>query len=168
MTVSEMLKKVEGKTTPKDRNAGKAAVPDDGVGSSSFSHTSTKAKSKSAARTITTVGELIDKEKDLTRTKPYRDIRRDLMEQLERNGTVGEQFRGLVDDYMKMWVIKEKLAADIKERGVLVTAVGPGGREYLKKNDSVDQLPKYNAQMMKLLSEIGIKPDQNTGDDDDL
>lgn len=183
MTVSEMLKRAEGRT-PADSKKKEPFINQEfeeatrtaanGGGSTSKepvkvatpkgkSQHQTKAGVKSR-----TVAELLEKEKDFTRTKPYRDIRRDLMAQLERNGTVGEQFRGLVDDYMKMWVIKEKLAADIKERGVLVTAIGPGGREYLKKNDSVDQLPKYNAQMMKLLSEIGIKPEQNPGDDDEL
>lgn len=189
MRVSDMLKQAEGRTATKGKKAGrpagkgsagsKAAVANEklenavseSAASSSGQTASTAAPSPATSRRKAapkTVGQLLEKEKDWTRTKPYRDIRKDLLDQLERNGTVGEQFRGLVDDYMKMWVIKEQLAADIKERGVLVTAFGPGGREYLKKNDSVDQLPKYNAQMMKLLNEIGIKPDQYAGEDDVL
>ncbi|MGI6634191.1 MAG: P27 family phage terminase small subunit [Christensenellales bacterium] len=152
MTVDELIKKTEGRKPAKSKKAEAEQVP-------------APAKQKEAPKTVAS---LLEKDRDLTRTKIYRDIRRDLLEQLERNGTVGEQFKNLVDDYMKMWVIKERLVADIKERGVLVPAVGPGGREYMKKNDSVDQLPKYNAQMMKLLNEIGIKPDQNPGDDDVL
>lgn len=167
MTVSDMLKKAEGRKVSKPRKAagGNAAVVNEDLEQAMTMPSPAGGKRKAAARTV---AELVDKEKDLTRTKQYLGIKRDLLEQLERNGTVGEQFKGLVDDYMKMWVIKEKLASDIKERGVLVTAVGPGGREYLKKNDSVDQLPKYNAQMLKLLSEIGIRPDQNPGEDDVL
>lgn len=188
MRVSDMLKQAEGRTATKGKKAGrpagkvsagsKAAVANEklenavsGSAASSAGQSSAAAPSPAPSRRKAapkTVGQLLEKEKDWTRTKAYRDILRDLLDQLERNGTVGEQFKGLVDDYMKMWVIKEQLAADIKERGVLVPAFGPGGREYLKKNDSVDQLPKYNAQMMKLLNEIGIKPDQNPGEDDVL
>ncbi len=175
MRVSDMLKKAEGRAVPKSKTPGTKAGQagtingelESAVTGASTSSTSPKSSRKATAKPET-VAQLLEKDKDWTRTKEYRDIRRDLLEQLERNGTVGEQFRGLVDDYMKMWVIKEQLAADIKERGVLVMAFGPGGREYKKKNDSVDQLPKYNAQMMKLLSEIGIKPDQNPGDGDVL
>lgn len=175
MRVSDMLKKAEGRAVPKGKTTGTKAGQagtihgelESAVTGASASSPSPKPTRKGAAKPET-VAQLLEKDKDWTRTKEYRDIRRDLLEQLERNGTVGEQFRGLVDDYMKMWVIKEQLAADIKERGVLVPAFGPGGREYLKKNDSVDQLPKYNAQMMKLLNEIGIKPDQNPGEDDVL
>ncbi len=164
MTVSDMLKKAEGRKVAKPRQTAdsKAAVVNEELEQAVPVPSPAAAKRKAVPKTV---AELLEKNKDFTRTKPYRDIRRDLLEQLERNGTVGEQFKSLVDDYMKMWVIKEQLAADIKERGVLVPAIGPGGKEYRKKNDSVDQLPKYNAQMMKLLSEIGIKPDQNPGDD---
>ena len=37
----------------------------------------------------------------------------------------------------------------------------------LKKNDSVDQLIKLNAQMLKLLDSLGIKPAQSDGHTDD-
>ena len=38
----------------------------------------------------------------------------------------------------------------------------------MKKNDSVELKLKLNAQMLKILSELGIKPSQGEGGDDEL
>jgi len=61
---------------------------------------------------------------------------------------------------MDMWVTKCLLIEDVKERGVKVFYNNGGGQSGYKKNDSVDQLMKINAQMLKLISELGIKPEQ--------
>ncbi len=95
-----------------------------------------------------------------TKDEKWRDdIRGDLLDQLERNCTVGKYYTDLVDDYMGMWDTKTMLIADIRERGV--TVMGVSG---VKKNDSVGDLVRINAQMLKLLSELGIKPAQADGD----
>ncbi len=94
-------------------------------------------------------------------------IRQDLLDQLERNGTVGQYYTDLVEDYMALWDTKTKLIADIQQRGVTVLYITSAG-ENLKKNDSVGDLVKINAQMLKLLAELGIKPAQADVEDDDL
>lgn len=48
------------------------------------------------------------------------DIKKDLLDQLERNGVFGKQYTDLVDDYMALWDIKNKLIKDIQKRGVTV------------------------------------------------
>lgn len=57
-----------------------------------------------------------------------------------------------VDDYLAMWDVKNMLIEDIQERGVTV----PGARGE-KKNDSIGELNKTNAQMLKILSELGLE-----------
>lgn len=109
-----------------------------------------------------------EKYKKYTRTKLYREIKKDLLDQLDRNGTIGKYYTDLIEDYMDMWVTKCLLVEDIKERGVSVIYNNGGGQSGHKKNDSVDQRMKINAQMLKLLSELGIKPAQAGGDEDDL
>lgn len=74
----------------------------------------------------------------------------------------------LIDDYMNMWVTKCLLTEDIKQRGVRVYYNNGGGQVGYKKNESVDQMMKLNAQMLKLLAEVGIKPAQAGGDEDEL
>lgn len=94
-------------------------------------------------------------------------IRKDLLDQLERNGTVGKYYTDLVEDYIRLWDIKRGLAEDIRERGAKVK-VYTATAENLKTNDSVTDLIKVNAQMLKIIDNLGIKPAQTDGDGDDL
>jgi len=87
----------------------------------------------------------------------HKKIRRDLLDQLERDGTTGEHFINLVDDYMTLWDTKVLLTADIRERGVTVPYNHGGGQVGVKKNECVEQLLKVNAQMLKLLTALGLK-----------
>lgn len=93
-------------------------------------------------------------------------IQDDLTDQLERNGTTGQYYSDLVNDYLKLWDTKNLLIKDIEARGVTVESVTAAGVN-LKKNDSVDQLIKLNAQMLKLLDSLGIDPAQSDGGADD-
>lgn len=97
-------------------------------------------------------------------------IRRDLLDQLERNGTVGGYYSDLVDDYMELWDTKNKLTIDIKQRGAKVVVATAAGSVNVKTNDSVLDRLKVNAQMLKILDSIGIKPAQTDGDagDDEM
>ncbi len=101
-------------------------------------------------------------------SEKYQAIKQDLLDQLDRNGTFGKYYTDLVDDYMDMWVTKCLLVEDIKSRGVSVRWNNGGGQSGFKKNDSVDQRMKINAQMLRLLAELDIKPSQDQGEDDDL
>lgn len=94
-------------------------------------------------------------------------IREDLMAQLERNGTTGAFYTDLVRDYMTMQKTKDLLARDIKERGVVVEHETASGRTTQKKNESVEQMNKVNAQMLKILEALGIRPDRSIADADE-
>ena len=107
------------------------------------------------------------KTKRYLQSELYQEIRKDLMDQLERNGTIGKYYTDLVNDYMDLWVTKSLLVDDIQQRGITILYNNGGGQKGRKKNDSVEQRIKVNAQMLKLLSEIGIKPSQQDGDGDD-
>ena len=98
------------------------------------------------------------------------EIRQDLLDQLERNGTVGKFYMDLVEDYMGLYDVKTGLFADIRERCEKVPGVTAAGLETGKKtNDSVTDLPKVNAQMLKIMDSLGLDTDQptNTGGDGD-
>jgi hypothetical protein len=100
-------------------------------------------------------------------SKEYVEIKKDLLEQLERNGTVGEYYTDLVNDYMDLWVTKCILVDDIQQRGVTVPWNNGGGQKGRKKNDSVELRIKINAQMLKLLSALGLKATEADGDSND-
>ncbi len=98
----------------------------------------------------------------------YSVIKKDLQDQLERNGTVGEYYTDLVNDYMDMWVTKCLLVDDLQKRGVTVKYDNGGGQKGIKKNDSIEQRLRVNDQMLKILDKIGIKPSSAGDEDDDL
>ena len=108
--------------------------------------------------------------KRITRTKKYREIENDLRQQLKENGTAGKYFEDMIDDYMAMYVTKTLLVEDIQKRGTIVEYNNGGGQSGMKKNESVDMFNKTNAQMLKLLSELGLKANAvlGGGDDDEL
>lgn len=100
-------------------------------------------------------------------SEKYDEIRRDLLDQLERNGTCGKYYTDLVDDYMSFWVDKQLLTDDIQARGVVVTYNNGGGQSGKKRNDSIADKIKVNVQMLNILNALGIKPAPADGDDDD-
>ena len=105
--------------------------------------------------------------KNLKLTRLYKTIRKDLLNQLERNCTTGQYYFDLVEDYMAMWTAKNMAIEDIQRRGIVVTYENGGGQSGMKKNDSVEIQIKLNAQMLKILSELGIKPSQGGGEGDE-
>lgn len=104
----------------------------------------------------------------IKRTKAYRKIKESLIDQLERSGNDTPYYLDLVDDYMKMYIVKELANADIVENGVSVEWKNSPTQYGRKKNDSVDQILKTNQQMTKLLDMLGIKPETGYEDDEEL
>ena len=93
-------------------------------------------------------------------------IKADLLEQLKSNGSTGSYYLDLVDDYMELYDIENKLYDDIKLRGVSVEYNNGGGQIGQKRNDSVDMLLKTNKQMLSILDALGIKPSKDGGEFD--
>jgi len=85
-------------------------------------------------------------------------IKKDLMGQLAlRKLDLQSYYVSLVDDYVSLWNVKNKLVADIEQRGVSVRYDNGGGQHGYKKNDSVGELTRINKQMLSLLSELGLR-----------
>lgn len=89
-------------------------------------------------------------------------IEKDLNNQLKDKWITGNHYTDMVQDYLALWDIKNKLIDDIKEYGIKVSGMhGP------KSNPAINDLNKTNAQMLKILSEIGLKASSEQKDDDD-
>jgi phage terminase small subunit len=93
------------------------------------------------------------------------EIREDLLRQLEENGTYGSQYVDLVEDYMALWDLKNKLIQDIKRRGAMIAWQNGEFQKGSKKNDAVVELPKVNRQMLVLLKELGLRAVDTRADD---
>lgn len=94
-------------------------------------------------------------------------IKQDLLDRLELNGTVGDYFIDLVEDYMTFYDIKNELYADIEMRGVSLQYKNGPNQYGQKKNDSVQEAVKVNMQMLKILKELGIEAGTEVVDTDD-
>lgn len=94
------------------------------------------------------------------------NIKQDLLDQLERNGVYGDYYLDLINDYMSLWEIKNKLISDGKKNPYTEwqNSETSFGR---KKNDSIDQAIKVNQQMIKILEYLDIKPSKQDGETDD-
>lgn len=89
-------------------------------------------------------------------------IEKDLNTQLKEKWIAGNHYADLVQDYLALWDIKCKLIDDIKEIGIKISGMhGP------KSNPSIGDLHKTNQQMLKILSELGLKPSPVIEEDDD-
>lgn len=95
-----------------------------------------------------------------------KEIQEDLLNQLKENETHGKHYEDLVSDYMALWDIKNRLIEDIRINGVAIEW-NNGKQAGKKKNDSISELNKTNGQMLKILSELGLKPSPKELDDDD-
>ena len=99
-----------------------------------------------------------DKEREqLNKDKERELIKKDLIEQLNKKGAIQQFYISLVDDYLSLWDMKNALIEDIELRGVSVEWNNGGGQKGRKKNDSIAELNKTNAQMLKILSELGLR-----------
>ncbi len=104
----------------------------------------------------------------IRRTKKYKQVRNSIINRLERSGNNTEYYLNLVEDYMNMYVTKEMCSADIAERGLNITSIGSTGQLITKKNDSIDCLLRTNQQMIKLLRTLGISPETDYCDDEEM
>lgn len=85
-------------------------------------------------------------------------IKKDLIEQLKERGLESKShYVSLVDDYCRLWRVKNMLFDDIKKRGVNVEYNNGGGQKGFKRNDSVSEITRVNGQMLKILSELGLR-----------
>ena len=97
---------------------------------------------------------------ETTTLEDYEAMREDLLNQLKNNGVTGLFYNDLVDVYMKMYSIKNKLILDIEERGVAVEWSN-GKQISVKRNDSLDGLHKTVAQMLNILTKLGLDIPEN-------
>lgn len=84
-------------------------------------------------------------------------IEKSLIEQLKAQNKDTKYALDLVDDYMRYYDVKTRLFDDIEENGLRITMVNGNGIEVEKPNESVPNLNKITATMLKILAELGLK-----------
>lgn len=87
----------------------------------------------------------------------YEELRKTLEEQLITQDNYNKITIELLEKYINFTKIEDKLNKDIEDRGVSVKWDNGGGQKGQKKNDSISELTKVNAQKLKILDKLGIK-----------
>ena len=86
-----------------------------------------------------------------------KDVKMSLIRQLELRGMSAEFYMDLVNDYIYYWSLKKKLIADIKSKGLRYKTVNGNGMTVEKANESVVNLQKTTATMLKILADLKLK-----------
>lgn len=85
-------------------------------------------------------------------------LRRDLLDQLERNGVVGSYYEDMIEDWITYWKAKNELIEDIKERGSKIMKYDSRGQKQIVNNESIDIMIKMSTQMQKILEFLQLRP----------
>lgn len=86
-----------------------------------------------------------------------KEIESSLKKQLELQGKTSGFYQDLVNDYVFYWDLKKKLIKDIKEKGIKYSAINGNGIMVEKANESVLNLQKTTATMLKILADLNLK-----------
>lgn len=86
-----------------------------------------------------------------------KQIEDSLNRQLELQGKKSEFYKDLVQDYMFYWKLKRDLIKDIKDRGLRYSAINGNGINVEKPNESVINLQKTTATMLKIMQDLNLK-----------
>jgi len=98
-----------------------------------------------------------------------KSIHESLCEQLAMMGASQDHYLDLIGDYMKLWDIKRKLIADIRERGVVYEDYSSVGVRMKKNNPSTKELVLVNRQMLSILEKLGLTTaNASDGNEDEL
>ena len=103
----------------------------------------------------------------LRKSKRFREVKENLVRQLETAGANTPAFLSLIDDYMEFWIIKEQTKLDIRMRGVYIRYNNGGGQVGTKENPSVANQLKISSQMLKILQQLHLDIDNAGGAFDD-
>ena len=102
-------------------------------------------------------GIVADKTNRFKKLPRYSEIRKDLLDVLERAGRFGAHETDLVDAYMDLWCHFQLLKKDVNTRGVNIVYDNGGGQKGTKRNESLQDELKVSAQMLKIREALGVK-----------
>ena len=83
-------------------------------------------------------------------------IKESLLAALVAKGLDSPYFLDLLEDYMDLWDIKNKLRIDLQKRGPVVEWQNGANQKGLRKNDSLVEYPKISKRMTDILRQLEI------------
>ena len=102
----------------------------------------------------------------IMKSKAYKEVKKDLTEQIIKAGADTPVFLSMIDTYMDFYLTKELCALDIAKRGVYIEYQNGYTQSGTTDNPSIDKMVKANTQMIKILSTLKISVKQTTVGED--
>ena len=84
-------------------------------------------------------------------------MKESLIRQLELRGMKAEFYMDMIDDYVYYWSLKKKLITDIRAKGLRYEMINGNGVTVEKANESVVNLQKTTATMLKIMAYLKLK-----------
>ena len=84
-------------------------------------------------------------------------MKESLIRQLELRGMKAVFYMDMIDDYVYYWSLKKKLITDIRAKGIRYETINGNGVTVEKANESVVNLQKTTATMLKILADLKLK-----------
>lgn len=84
-------------------------------------------------------------------------MKESLIRQLELRGMKAEFYMDMIDDYVYYWSLKKRLITDIRAKGLRYETINGNGVTVEKANESVVNLQKTTATMLKILADLKLK-----------
>ncbi len=100
--------------------------------------------------------------------KRLKRIRSSLKSQLKSQNKTGAHYEDLLDHYIELVKLKHSLEEDIRDRGLRHEVISGNGFASEKPNESITNLVKVSGNIMKMLSELGLKDPITKVEKDDL
>lgn len=111
---------------------------------------------------------------DWSKSKEYKNLKKDLLDDLEARGLVGSQYTDKVEEYMDLWCLRNMLKEDIAERGVYVAYQNGANQKGTTDNKSVEKIVRVSSQLLSIWTALGFRDLANGakvpagGEDDEL
>jgi phage terminase small subunit len=113
--------------------------------------------------------------KDWTKTKAYKELKQEMLDDLEVRGLISRPYIDKVEEYMELWAQLKMLNEDIRERGVSIEYQNGENQKGTTDNKSLGIAIRVSAQMLNIFSALGFrdqavkaKADSTGGEDDEL
>lgn len=97
------------------------------------------------------------KKKKWQNTAGYKDLKKDMLDDLEVRGLVGKQYSDKVEEYMRLWIWLQMLNEDITERGVFIEYQNGANQSGTTDNKSLSIATRVSAQMLAIWTALGFK-----------
>lgn len=105
------------------------------------------------------------------KTSEYKQLRQELLDDLESRGLISRPYLDKAEEYMSLWCLRKLLESDIAERGVYVEYQNGASQHGTTDNKSVEKLVRVSSQMLSIWAALGFKDQaisaKAAGSDDD-